>query len=298
MASHYLSTSPDTNIHFTITKAQSPSSPTPLLLFLHYWGGSSATWYKQTSPTSPHTLNNIYNTVTADLRGWGQSTGPADSGASSKDYSITPMASDIVSMLSHLQSTTSLLDNGVILVGHSMGAKVTLATLSKLSDNQLSLVKGLVLVAPAPPTPLVLPAEMSEQQRKAYDNEGSVRWTVENVLSSVQNISGYDMELVVKNSLAGSTLARDGWILHGMQEDITSALDEVSTQLEGRKVKVGVLAGADDIVENKDRVEKEVAGALTQRGFEVQFEVLGGVKHLIPLESPESVARAIRSIVE
>ncbi|XRM46548.1 hypothetical protein ABZX51_009578 [Aspergillus tubingensis] len=294
MESHYLSTGPDTNIHFTITKAQSSSSSTPLLLFLHYWGGSSSTWHKQTSLTSPHTLSNAYNTVAIDLRGWGRSTGPADS---SKDYSITPMALDVASVLSHLQSTTSLVDNGVILIGHSMGAKVTLATLSKLSDSLLSLIKGLVLVAPAPPTPLILPAEMSEQQRKAYDNEASVRWTVENVLSSVQNISSDDMNMAIRDSLAGSTLARDGWILHGMQEDITSALDEVSTRLAGWKVRVSVLAGSEDIVENKDRIEKEVVGALAQRGFEVQFEVFKGVKHLIPLENPEGIARAIRSIV-
>ncbi|OJI87774.1 hypothetical protein ASPTUDRAFT_185123 [Aspergillus tubingensis CBS 134.48] len=294
MESHHLSTAPDTKIHFTITKAQSSSSSTPLLLFLHYWGGSSSTWYKQTSPTSPHTLSNAYNTVAIDLRGWGRSTGPADS---SKDYSITPMALDVASVLSHLQSTTSLIDNGVILIGHSMGVKVTLATLSKLSDSLLSLIKGLVLVAPAPPTPLILPAEMSEQQRKAYDNEASVRWTVENVLSSVQNISIDDMNMVIRDSLAGSTLARDGWILHGMQEDITSALDEVSTRLAGWKVRVSVLAGAEDIVENKDRIEKEVVGALAQRGFEVQFEVFKGVKHLIPLENPEGIARAIRSVV-
>ncbi|OJZ83163.1 hypothetical protein ASPFODRAFT_49812 [Aspergillus luchuensis CBS 106.47] len=294
MESHHLSTGPDTNIHFTIVKAQTSSSSTPLLLFLHYWGGSSSTWHKQTSLTSPYTLSNAYNTVAIDLRGWGQSTGPAES---SKDYSITPMASDVALVLSHLQSTTSLIDNGVILIGHSMGAKVTLATLSKLSDSLLSLIKGLVLVAPAPPTPLILPSEMSEQQRKAYDNEASVRWTVENVLSSAQKISSDDMNMVIKDSLTGSILARDGWILHGMQENITSALDEVSTRLLGRKVRVSVLAGAEDIVENKDQVEKEVVGALAQRGFEVHFEVLEGVKHLIPLENPDGVARAIRSVV-
>ncbi|PWY68825.1 glutathione S-transferase [Aspergillus eucalypticola CBS 122712] len=294
MESHHLSTVPDTKIHFTIIKAQTSSSSTPLLLFLHYWGGSSSTWHKQTSLTSPHTLSNTYNTVAIDLRGWGQSTGPAES---SKDYSVTPMASDVALVLSHLQRTTSLIDNGVILIGHSMGAKVTLATLSKLSGSLLSLIKGLVLVAPAPPTPLILPAEMSEQQRKAYDNEASVRWTVENVLSSTQKISSEDMNMVIKDSLTGSILARDGWILHGMQENITSALDEVSTRLAGRKVRVSVLAGAEDIVENKDRVEKEVIGALAQRAFEVHFEVLEGVKHLIPLENPEGIARAIRSVV-
>ncbi|OOF94188.1 hypothetical protein ASPCADRAFT_208732, partial [Aspergillus carbonarius ITEM 5010] len=196
MESHTLTISPQTSIHFTITKTSTPNS-NPLLIFLHYWGGSSNTWHKQTSPTSPTTVTTTHNTIAIDLRGWGQSTGPTttndlNASASPKDYSITPMASDLLAVLSHLHttpSTTALLANGLILVGHSMGAKLSLTVLSTLPSPLLSLIQGLVLLAPAPPTPLLLPEEMATQQKQAYTSEASIRWTVGNVLSNTHNLS-------------------------------------------------------------------------------------------------------------
>lgn len=69
------------------------------------------------------------------------------------------MASDVISALDHMKTdppTTALFNNGIGLVGHSMGAKVAIATVRGVSDDRLGLIKGLVLVAPAPAT-LVLP---------------------------------------------------------------------------------------------------------------------------------------------
>ncbi|PYI01523.1 alpha/beta-hydrolase [Aspergillus sclerotiicarbonarius CBS 121057] len=296
MESHTLTISPQTSIHFTTTKT-SPPIPNPLLIFLHYWGGSSNTWHKQTSPTSPHTLTKTHNTVTIDLRGWGQSTGPTTN-ASPNDYSITPTATDIVSVLTHLQTTTPILDNGIILIGHSMGAKLALAVLSTLPPPLLSQIQGLVLLAPAPPTPLLLPEDMATQQKQAYASEESIRWTVENVLSKTQNLSEDDMDMIVKDSLSRNALARDGWIMYGMAEDITSLVDGVVGRLEGRKVRTFVVAGEEDVVEDKQRVEREVVGFLMRRGgFQVEFEVVRGVRHLVPLEEPGVVGRAVQWVL-
>ncbi|RAL03128.1 alpha/beta fold hydrolase [Aspergillus ibericus CBS 121593] len=292
MESHTLPITPQTTIHFTITQTPTPNT-NPLLIFLHYWGGSSTTWYKQTSPTSPHTLTKTHNTVTIDLRGWGQSTGPTTD-PSPKDYSITPMASDIVSVINHLHTTTPLLTNGITLIGHSMGAKLCLAVLSTLPPPLLSLIKGLILLAPAPPSPLILPEEMSNQQRSAYTSEDSIRWTVTNVLSNTASLSANDMDMIVKDSSSGNALARDGWILYGMAEDITALVDGVVGRLEGREVRVYVVAGEEDAVESRERVKREVVGFLRAReGFRVEFEVLGGVRHLVPLEEPGVVRRAV-----
>ncbi|EEA23893.1 conserved hypothetical protein [Talaromyces marneffei ATCC 18224] len=153
----FVQTSPETKIHLRLVKESSISDSSPLLVFLHYWGGSSSTWYKLTSPDSPTSLSARYPSISINNRGWGQSTGPtAESGATGKDYSIAPLAQDLVAVLQSLatnEATASIAkDNGIVLVGHSMGAKVALAALEKLSDDILALVKGLVLVAPAPPT--------------------------------------------------------------------------------------------------------------------------------------------------
>jgi len=302
MESQFLETSPDTVIHFRITKTPSTSDQqmkSPLVVFLHYWGGSSATWHKLTSSESPLSLSTRYPSVSIDLRGWGQSTEPVH-GATAGDYSITPMASDVVSVLNHLKTgltTTTRFENGIVLVGHSMGAKVALAALCSLPDDMLVLIKGLVLVAPAPPTPLALPLEMSEQQRRAYDTEESVRWTVQNVLSNQERLTDEDLSMIVRDTLAGNTLAKDGWILHGMQEDISPAVDELSSRPNATGIKISVLAGELDMVEQKDRVEHEVVQALTARGFPVTFTVLKDVKHLIPVEDPEAISRAISTLL-
>ncbi|PWY87432.1 alpha/beta-hydrolase [Aspergillus heteromorphus CBS 117.55] len=298
MESHFFDVSPETKIHYNITRAS--SSPSPLLVFIHYWGGSSMTWHKQTSPTSPHSLSKAYNTLSVDLRGWGQSTGPTE-GATARDYSILHMASDIVALLTHLTTsppTTTLFKHGLILIGHSMGAKVALATLSTLPTNLLTLTTGLVLLAPAPPTPLILPPEMASQQRLAYSTPSSVHWTITNVLSSASSLSDTDIKTITASSTSAHPLARDGWILHGMQDDITPEIDALSAQLQltGRRMRVSVLAGELDVVEQKERVEREVVQMLRNRGFEVRFEVLTGVRHLIPLESPEGVVRGIEGV--
>ncbi|EED17539.1 glutathione S-transferase, putative [Talaromyces stipitatus ATCC 10500] len=298
----FVQTSPDTKIHLRLVKESSISSSSPLIVFLHYWGGSSSTWYKITSPDSPFSLSSRYPSVSMDHRGWGESTGPtAQNGGTAKDYSVTPLASDLVSVLQTLrtnEATASVVkNNGIVFVGHSMGAKVILAALGSASDDILALVKGLVLVTPAPPTPLILPPDMSEQQEHAYDSKESVQFVLSNILSSPELLTDEDMAMVVRDSLVGNTLANEGWIRYGMKEDLIPVLDELASRPHIMNVKVSVLAGEFDVVEQKDRVQSEVVEMLAARGFNVGFSVVKGAKHLIPLEYPEAVSRAIDEVL-
>ncbi|KAL2817906.1 Alpha/Beta hydrolase protein [Aspergillus cavernicola] len=291
MSSLSISTSPDTTLHVRITRPKT-NTRKPLLVFLHYWGGSSLTWYKLVFPDSTTTLSSEYPTAAIDLRGWGQSTGPTEDAAGAS-YSITTMASDIASVLSQLKShaqNEDLLANGFVLVGHSMGAKVALATLSALpAADLLGALKGLVLVAPAPPTALVLPVEMKEQQKVAYETEDSVRWVATNVLSSVEHLSEGDLDIIVRDSLSGNPLAKAAWPAYGMGEDITDEVSGALLALSAAGIQVRVLAGELDVVERKDRVESEVCRFLEGSGVMVSFRVVPAVKHLLPLESPAAV---------
>lgn len=113
------------------------------------------------------------------------------------------MATDTASVLARLKAkedTNDLLEQGLILVGQSMGAKAALATLGIPSPDLLSLVRGLVFIAPAPPTTLELPPEMKAQRQVAYELEESVRWTAENVLANTEKLTPSDIELVVRGS--------------------------------------------------------------------------------------------------
>ncbi|KAL5341971.1 Alpha/Beta hydrolase protein [Aspergillus crustosus] len=211
----------NTTLHTRITRPTTPTNK-PLVVFLHYWRGSSSTWHKVLSPDSSTAISSQYPTAAVDLRGWGKSIGPADE--TGRSYSMTAMAPDVATLVSSLKNSTEnsdLLAQGFVLVGHSMGAKVALASLSALPDDLPKELKGLVLIAPAPPTALVLTQEMKEQQKIAYQSEDSVRWTVTNLLANTERLSEEDISLVVRNSLSGTELAKTAWPTYGMEEDIT-----------------------------------------------------------------------------
>ncbi|PKX97919.1 alpha/beta fold hydrolase [Aspergillus novofumigatus IBT 16806] len=266
----------------------------PLLVFLHYWGGSSSTWYKLTSPDSPTSLSASYPTLAIDHRGWGKSTGPSQDGNTA--YSISSMAKDVALVLQQLaadQDRKDALKHGFILIGHSMGAKVAMATLTTLPRDLLNCLKGLVLVAPAPATPLLLPPEMREQQKAAYQNAESVRWSLNHILANPENLDEKDIEMVVRDSLRGNELAKSAWPTYGMAEDVSDALQRALESMDREKLRVNILVGESDVVEPKDRVDKEVRRFLERSGIQVSMTSVPGVKHLLPLECPEALLQEI-----
>ncbi|KAF7177913.1 hypothetical protein CNMCM7691_006389 [Aspergillus felis] len=266
----------------------------PLLVFLHYWGGSSSTWYKLTSPDSPTSLSSEYPILAIDHRGWGKSTGPSQD--DNMAYSISSMANDVALVLQQLaadQDRKATLAHGFILVGHSMGAKVAMATLATLSGDLLNRLRGLVLVAPAPPTPLLLPPEMQEQQKAAYESAESVRWTVSHVLANPENLDEKDIEMVIRDSLQGNQLAKTAWPTYGMAEDVSDGLQRAPESMEKEKLRVSILVGESDVVEPQDRVDKEVRGLFERSGIQVSMRSVPGVKHLLPLECPEVLQQEI-----
>jgi pimeloyl-ACP methyl ester carboxylesterase len=294
MLSTFFSTASQTSIYVRITHP-SKQSDKPLLVFLHYWGGASSTWYKLTSPETPTSLAHEYPTVAVDLRGWGKSTGPLDD---ERAYSVSAMAADVASVLLQLHQDAdnrSTLANAFVLIGQSMGAKVALATLPSLPDNLLKALKGIVLAAPAPPTALVLPVEIKEQQKGAYESAESVRWTVTNVLANAENLNETDLDTVIRDSLSGNPLAKTAWPSYGMEEDVSKSVENVLSKL-GTNLRVRVLAGELDIVEPRERVEKEICRFLEDAGADVSFRVVNGVKHLIPLERPEAIYEAVAGL--
>ncbi|KAJ5153357.1 Alpha/Beta hydrolase protein [Penicillium canariense] len=289
MESYSFQTCSESVIHSHITRPIQTNSK-PLLVFLHYWGGSSRTWYKLTEFDSSTSLSALYPTVAIDLRGWGQSTGPAND--IDNAYSISTMATDVATLLMSLREDSDksdLLDYGFILVGHSMGAKVALAALGVLANDLQQLLKGLVLVGPAPPSSLHLPPEIEAQG--AYESEASIRWTVDNVLANPEKLSEFDVNLVVRHSLAGNQFAKKAWPSYGMQEDISQVSRKALASQNS--LRASILVGEIDVVEPKERVEAEVVNFLRQNGVEASLTIVQGVKHLIPLEDPQSIYKEV-----
>jgi len=113
----------------------------PALVFLHYWGGSHRTW----RPVIEH-LNAGQAFVSTDHRGWGRST------AVPGPYGIEQLADDAQSVIDALGCSE------YVVVGHSMGGK----TAQVLASRQPSGLRGVVLVAPAPPAPVGITAHFQD----------------------------------------------------------------------------------------------------------------------------------------
>ncbi|KAN0103052.1 alpha/beta-hydrolase [Hyaloscypha variabilis] len=252
-----------TNLH--VVSASNPDSTKPTLVFLHFWGGSSGTYEATISHLSPN-----FHCVAVDFRGWGLSTGPQLAGS----YSIHLLATDIETLILKLGI------QDFILVGHSMGGKVAQLVAGR---NLVNGLKGVVLIAPAPPTPFELPGDMKEQQLTAYSSVESAGFVARNVLSA-SKLPDETISSLVEDMLKGNKFAAAAWPSYAMGEDIVDQAIKI-------KMPVLVIGGGKDIVEPVERLRKEVLGRI-QGAKLIVVEESG---HLLPVEAPALVARLIRN---
>lgn len=235
----------------------------PTLVFLHYWGGTSRTWKRVIAE-----LKNRHTTVAYDMRGWGQSD------KSLAGYALADLADETLSLIEALKIKS------YVLVGHSMGGKVSQLIASRHPKG----LQGLVLVAPAPPTPVHLPAEMREAQIHAYD-------TRENVLRAIQLLSArmpdpVIVEQIVADSMSGSREATLAYPTAALLEDISSEVSKIN-------VPTLVLAGELDKLDSIEQHKREVVARIPN----AQLCIIKGCGHLIPIDEPVQLAMEIASLV-
>ena len=233
------------------------------LVFLHYWGGTSRTWNKVVAE-----LKDRFTTVTYDARGWGQSD------KSAAGYTLADLADEALSLIQTLGIKS------YVLVGHSLGGKVSQLIASRNPEG----LQGLVLVAPAPPTPLRFLDEMRETQIHAYDNR-------ENVLQTIKFLSSRMpaptvVEQIVEDSMSGSREATLAYPTASIREDISSEISKIN-------VPTLVLAGELDQLDSVEQHKREVVARISN----AQFTIVKGSGHLIPIDEPVQLAKEIASFV-
>lgn len=234
------------------------------LVFLHYWGGSSRTWHYVMDA-----LSDRYHTIATDQRGWGASD------AGNGGYSIGQLAADAEGVIAALGLSR------YVLVGHSMGGKVA----QLIASRQPQGLVGLVLVAPASPTPSRIPLAQREFMTHAYDSREAIVATCTDVLTA-KPLSAADLAQVVEDSLRGSPEAKRYRPLHAMVEDI-------SASTAGIRVPTLIVGGEHDKVDPMDGLKAEVQARI----HGASLRVLPGTGHLSPLESPGALAAAIATFV-
>ncbi|MBD0735696.1 alpha/beta fold hydrolase [Streptomyces sp. CBMA29] len=116
---------PASRLHFTDT---GPRTSAGTFLLVHGWGGDSTEWRRAASGLTPD-----HRVITADLRGHGRSSAPADG------YAPADFAADLSALLVRLDAPP------VIAVGHSMGAQVVVA----LAADRPPAVAALAALDPA-----------------------------------------------------------------------------------------------------------------------------------------------------
>lgn len=235
------------------------------IVFLHYYGGSSRTWDKIAEK-----LSDRYRIVATDHRGWGDSDAPPDG------YRIADLADDAQGVIDALGLRR------YVLVGHSMGGKVA----QLIASRKPSGLQGLVLLAPSPPSPMLLSEEQRATLSGAYQSRESVEFVLDNVLTA-KPLDGACREQVVEDSLKGAPQAKTAWPEIAMREDISAAVKHID-------VPTIVISGELDQV---DRIET-LRAELLPRIPHAAMRILPGIGHLSPLEAPTEVAHIIAGFIE
>ena len=234
------------------------------LVFLHYWGGSSRTWDAVASE-----LSSQHRAIATDHRGWGDSEAPE------QGYAIADLANDAQGVIEAMRLRR------YVLVGHSMGGKVAQLIASRRPEG----LEGVVLVAPSPPSPMVLPDDQRTAMAAAYDSRESIEWVLDNVLTA-NPLTPVHREQVIVDSLRGAPQAKAAWPNAAMLEDITGDVGSID-------VPVLVIAGELDRVDRVETLQKE----LLPRIDGARLHVLPGTGHLSPLEAPSALAAVIRQFL-
>ena len=213
-------------------------------------------------------LQESVRTITYDPRGWGKSDKPPTG------YTLVDLADEAESLIESLNIQT------YVLVGHSMGGKVA----QLLASRRPRGLVGLVLVAPAPPTPVRFPEEIRQSQLHAYDNRANVHQTI-SLLSSTEPPPTI-VEQIIEDSLSGSQAAIQAWPNSSILEDISEEVLKINAPT---LVVAGELDRIDSIEQHKREVVARIGGA--------EFTVIQGSGHLIPIEKPTELAHLLLNFV-
>jgi 3-oxoadipate enol-lactonase len=141
---------------------------------------------------------------------------------------------------------------------------------------------GLVLVAPSPPSPTLLPNEQLEALLHAYDSAESIAYVRDHILTALPLTDAQKVR-VIDDSLRGAPAARQAWPLQAMPEDIRSEVRQIN-------VPTLVLSGEHDQVDPTARLREELLPCIPGS----QLQILPRAGHLPMLAAPVEVARAIR----
>jgi pimeloyl-ACP methyl ester carboxylesterase len=142
----------------------------------------------------------------------------------------------------------------------------------------------MVLIAPAPPTPMPVSPEQRAAMLESYGSREGVLQALSVLAASP--LSPELREQVIEDTLRGAAAAKRAWTESSMVEDVSAGLDAVT-------IPVAVVVGDRDQVEHEAALREIFSRFLPH----ATFRVLRGVGHLSPLEVPDTVAEACTDLL-
>jgi pimeloyl-ACP methyl ester carboxylesterase len=265
------------------------------VIFLPYWGGTARSYSTVQSQIAEHRPD--LTTTAMSYPGTGKSSReipPFDVEGIARRTPINNFALMVGSLLLKIVTSGPLIDRkgGIVLVGHSMGAKIATTV---LASNTNFLIKAMILLAPAPPGPMGLDTDERTARAHAYDSLEIARYAIKEKLTLV-NASEVVLSELVKDAVSMSTEAKAHWMQYGIDEDITPRLAAASVNT--KKTKIRILAGTLDEVETVQQIKLITIPAFTRNGFaDVEMVKVHDCGHIVPVED-RGVAEVTRILDE
>lgn len=246
-----------------LVRKSAATNPRATLVFLPYFGGSAHSW----DYVWPH-LPADFRCLALDFFAPDLPLGADANG----DYHVEVAAAQIAEFLE------KTVENRLFLIGHSMGGKIALGAAPALKN-----LAGIVLVAPSPPTP----EPMDDLARAFMLRDHGTRAAALEIVKSASFLELDDekIERAISDNLATPQRDWENWINLGTRQDISAVLSEI-------RVPVLVIAGARDSAMTPEILRAEIVEKLPDARLEM---VESG--HLIPLETPDELARLIGEFI-
>jgi len=160
-----------------------------------------------------------------------------------------------------------------------MGGKVA----QLLASQRAPGLVGLVLVAPAPPTPQNIPEPARQAQLHAYDNRENALQALAFLTASPPSDTLRE-QILADNLAASSSESRLAWPTLSAYEDISGVVGDIA-------VPTLILAGDQDRQDPLEQHRREVLPRIPG----AKIRVIHDSGHLIPIDQPFQLAEAIRA---
>jgi 3-oxoadipate enol-lactonase len=229
------------------------------LIFVHGFPFDHATWL----PVA-RLLRDKARCIMPDMRGLGKSP------VTGTETSILDMATDVIRLMDRLAIQKA------VIIGHSMGGYIAMQMAHSFSDRVIGL--GLVATRAEPDAPDKSASRLESRDEVLKNGTASIIANMAALLTKNEDILREILPVMEKTSAQGVAMAQYAMVY---RHDATPWLEAV-------KYPVVVIAGGKDEIIPEDELRN-----LTGRLKNGKYYSSPGASHMIPMEEPGLIARAL-----